>query len=269
MTIPRIPEHSPVPVYKRLLMTPYQCVQSFIRTYQIETVVSYAGRLDPMAEGVLLLLLGDANKERRKYEHMDKEYDVDILCGLRTDTGDLMGLVVDTVLPHREFNRVLLERVVDSCVGTHDMPYPAFSSAKVQGKPLYYYARRGELHTVTIPRHSVRIDEAKVTEVRSLTSGELEHYTRSTIPYVKGDFRQEKIMSNWEKVWQSHPTHVYTVIRVHVSCGSGAYMRSLAEYIGGELGIPMCAMKIKRTRVGRYGLKECLPVTQEEAVTTA
>jgi tRNA U55 pseudouridine synthase TruB len=57
-----------------------------------EIKFAYAGRLDPMAEGQLLILVGDTCKERDKYLNLDKEYEFEILLGLKSDTKDLLGL---------------------------------------------------------------------------------------------------------------------------------------------------------------------------------
>ena len=86
-----------VPVYKPVGKRPLECVELYKARNldDAHITVSYAGRLDPMAEGVLLLLVGDANARRREYEHLQKEYEVTVLVGVSTDTGDLMGKVTN------------------------------------------------------------------------------------------------------------------------------------------------------------------------------
>ena len=54
--------------------------------------MTYAGRLDPMAEGVLLILAGKTVYEKEKYLKLDKEYEGEILFGFETDTYDILGL---------------------------------------------------------------------------------------------------------------------------------------------------------------------------------
>jgi tRNA U55 pseudouridine synthase TruB len=54
--------------------------------------MTYAGRLDPMASGQLLILIGDECKKREKYDGLDKEYEVEILFGAESDTADILGL---------------------------------------------------------------------------------------------------------------------------------------------------------------------------------
>mgnify|MGYP000153282325 CR=1 FL=1 len=54
--------------------------------------ITYAGRLDPMAEGVLLLLAGDEVHKNEEYQKLDKEYEAEILIGFNTDTYDVLGI---------------------------------------------------------------------------------------------------------------------------------------------------------------------------------
>ena len=54
--------------------------------------LAYAGRLDPMAEGKLLVLIGDECKKQSSHTKLDKEYEVEIVLDLKTDTGDVLGL---------------------------------------------------------------------------------------------------------------------------------------------------------------------------------
>ena len=63
------------------------------RPHYEHEVLSYAGRLDPMAEGVLLCLVGSANKRREAYLELSKEYVLDVLFGFSTDTYDVLGRV--------------------------------------------------------------------------------------------------------------------------------------------------------------------------------
>ena len=78
-------------LYKNLGETPLERLER-LRTqkplYERE-VLSYAGRLDPMAEGVMLCLVGQANKRREQYLDLSKEYTIAVLFGVSTDTYDV------------------------------------------------------------------------------------------------------------------------------------------------------------------------------------
>ena len=77
-------------------LTPYQVVTKFKRKHPSykDIKIAYAGRLDPMAKGVLLLLVEPETKKREKYQKLPKEYEFEILFGVSTDTHDLLGLPI-------------------------------------------------------------------------------------------------------------------------------------------------------------------------------
>ncbi len=85
-------------------MTPLELVDRF-RERNLKyggKKMSYPGRLDPMAEGVLLVLVGDENKKMDNYMKLDKEYVAEILIGLSTDSLDLLGVVDDLKIANKE-----------------------------------------------------------------------------------------------------------------------------------------------------------------------
>jgi tRNA pseudouridine(55) synthase len=93
-------EANPQPVitiYKKKGETPYEALMRLrlARPEYAALPLSYAGRLDPMAEGVLIVLVGEENKYREKYLDLEKTYKVQILFGIGTDTYDVLGKVID------------------------------------------------------------------------------------------------------------------------------------------------------------------------------
>src|SRR3989344_2208467 len=83
-------------VYKPVGITPLEAVMRYKQKHpQYRTKkMSYPGRLDPMAEGVLVLLAGEDTKKMISFMKHDKEYVADILLGLSTDTLDILGMPV-------------------------------------------------------------------------------------------------------------------------------------------------------------------------------
>jgi tRNA pseudouridine55 synthase len=81
-------------LYKEISETPLECVKRFVKSNpEFENIkMGYAGRLDPMAKGLLLILVGDENKNKIKYEKLDKEYVFEVLFGISTDSYDILGI---------------------------------------------------------------------------------------------------------------------------------------------------------------------------------
>src|SRR6185436_8316630 len=79
---------------KNLGETPLACIERFRseRPEYAKTNMTYLGRLDPMAEGLLLVLAGNT-KDKQQYLDSDKAYEFEVLWGFETDTYDILGLV--------------------------------------------------------------------------------------------------------------------------------------------------------------------------------
>ncbi|MDL2266821.1 tRNA pseudouridine(55) synthase TruB [Desulfovibrio sp. OttesenSCG-928-G15] len=145
--------------------------------------IGHAGTLDPMATGVLLVLLGQATKISGHLMDMgEKTYSGIIRLGLVTDTWDAEGEVVQTCPVTKEHTEDL-DSVFASFVGTYEQEVPAYSAAKHQGKPLYALARkgaavpvkskivtisRGEAEMVGLERVRFRVTCSSGTYIRSL-----------------------------------------------------------------------------------------------------
>lgn len=128
--------------------------------------LGYAGRLDPMARGVLVLLVDDENKNRTQYEFFDKEYTFKCIFGLSTDTYDVLGLIQEKAgelsicsssLSPEQFQQELQNHFTTHFLGKHFQLYPPYSSVRVKGKPLFQWAKEGKLDQVTIPGKNVEI----------------------------------------------------------------------------------------------------------------
>ncbi len=246
-------------LYKARGETPLQRIERFRKENpEYKNIpMSYAGRLDPMAEGVLLILAGEANKKRNEYLNLDKEYTFDILFGFATDTYDVLGVMTDAVTraSHKAVRTPLLLEYIAQLPGTHSQKYPPFSSKPLEGQPLFVKARKGELEGFTLPEHRIEIFSASLVGMKRITDEELLEEVERSVKAVKGDFRQERILHLWRDAVRILYGMSFDVATVSIHCSSGTYVRSIAHELGGQLGIPALAMRIIRTRVGKYKLR--------------
>lgn len=113
-----------------------------VRAATGERSVGHTGTLDPFATGVLALAIGSATRLIQYLDESHKVYDATIRFGVAMDTGDPTGTVVaEAPVPHLDDEHVA--RVLAGFVGDRMQTPPAYSAVKVEGKPLYWYARRG------------------------------------------------------------------------------------------------------------------------------
>lgn len=248
---------------KRLGQTPLEAIDAWKKDHPAYAALPacYAGRLDPMAEGKLLVLLGEECKNQKQYHGLDKEYEIEVLLDLETDTGDVLGMP-------RAANKetvptaAAITRALSAHTGSHVVPYPAFSSKTVSGKPLFLYALEGTLATIQIPTHAETVYALRLESCVSYTTQEIQarilsmlaHAPRSEEPSkaLGADFRQDAIRAAWTKLLATSPNRSFAVLRLRVTCGSGTYMRTLAARIAASLKTQGLALSIRRTRIGRY-----------------
>ncbi len=304
--IRRIPKY--VVLEKKRGETPLEVLTAWKAAHSelVDVPASYAGRLDPMAEGKLLVLLGEECKKQGEYTKLDKEYEVEVLVGAGTDTGDVLGFVrsekelvaqksdaqmepkafkflnayeikklsapsapLDILhnshqtLQHLSpFTKHSIRKILKEEIGSYSRKYPIFSSKTVNGKPLFLYSLEGTLDTITIPEHIERIYSIQLQRTEQVSKAALqkiidEHLSvvpRSDEPSKAfgADFRQDEVRERWLAFFKDTPQENFIILKLSVVCGSGAYMRTLAERIGTNFGTNALALSIKRTKLGKY-----------------
>ncbi|MFH1186669.1 MAG: hypothetical protein V1697_00685 [Candidatus Levyibacteriota bacterium] len=237
---------------KKIGETPLETVQKFKENnpeYQ-DQKLGYAGRLDPMAEGLLLVLVGKECKKRKEYESLLKTYEFEILFGISTDTFDVMGKIVK-LNPEIKITEKQLEKVSIGFVGKHFQKYPPYSSPRVKGKPLFWWARKNRLNEIDIPKKRIQIYSLQFISLRNISSEKLLKKVHKRIKIVKGDFRQREILEIWDKNIKNKDLE-FQIAKLKIECSSGTYVRSIADEIGKKLKIPSLALSINRRKIGNF-----------------
>lgn len=121
-------------------LTSHDVVAKVRRILQTRSV-GHAGTLDPMATGLLVLLIGQGTKLSDYILSGNKGYRVDIQFGRRTDTLDRTGQTLGSI-QSMQFDPDWLAQTAVEFQGSMDLKVPLFSATKVQGKKLYQYARQ-------------------------------------------------------------------------------------------------------------------------------
>ena len=153
-------EYGVINLYKERGISSFQSVERVRSIFRIKKG-GHGGTLDPEAEGVLPVLLGRATRVSSLFLKSNKEYSVDFLLGIKTDTYDMAGQVIERVeefsLSREEFVKAL-----SSFRGTYLQVPPRYSAIKVKGKRAYELARKGV--DFTLPPREVTCLEARLEE---------------------------------------------------------------------------------------------------------
>lgn len=184
--------------------------------------VGHAGTLDPLATGVLLVLVGrSATKRQAEFMDKPKQYEAELTFGSVTESRDAEGEKHQTATLEElaALDQSAIEKVLPQFTGTIQQRPPAYSAIKVDGQPLYKKAREGKITNEEIPAREVTIDSIEIL---------------SFVPVV--------------------PPFPPTV-RLRINCQKGVYIRSLAHDIGQVLGVGSYMSALVRTAVGEYTLE--------------
>lgn len=246
-------------IYKPAGMTPLQLIHAVKEKYPEfkNQKIGYAGRLDPLAHGVMLLMVEDATREREKYLGLDKMYEFEVLFGLETDTFDLLGLVKETH-PSEEIVREKVRLFVNKYKKKKTHVYPPYSSKTVQGKPLFWWARNNKLSEIVIPERAIEIMDFDVLSFKELSKSALQKKVNGTLEVVNGDFRQKEISEAWETFFRNNKKEIFQTASFRLHCSSGTYVRGFVHELGNYLGCGAVTLDILRTQVGTFTLDTSL-----------
>ncbi len=186
----------------------------------------HAGTLDVLAEGLLIVGVGEGTKALRHFVGLPKTYEAVVCLGRSTTTDDREGAVEEEA-DARYLTYEQVAEVVRAMVGPLSLPVPRWSAVRVGGKRLYHLARQGK-DSLTPPLRQMEVHEATLVAFDPTPHPDAPHLRHAHI------------------VW-------------HVA--SGTYIRSLARELGRRLGVPASLCWLQRTAIGPYNIKDPRVVT--------
>ncbi len=211
-------------------MTSFSVVARIRKMLHVKKV-GHAGTLDPFATGLLTIAVGRATRVLRYMENHDKTYRATMVLGAKTSTGDVDGEVIGGRKPSLEEREELLRddgakirEAVSSMVGEISQVPSVYSAIKINGRPAYDYARKGE--QVEMKSRLVTIYSIEV-----------------------------------HRIWEEQGV---IRVDMTVACSKGTYIRSLCEDIGEKLGFGAFCEELRRLSSGQYSLADAYTPEQLE-----
>ncbi|MBY0310405.1 hypothetical protein K2Q16_04670 [Patescibacteria group bacterium] len=223
--------------------------------------LTYAGRLDPMASGKLLVLIGEECKQQDNYRGLDKAYDIEILFGVASDTGDVLGIIEEQ--PSYRTESINWRAITPTLIGEVTLPYPHYSAKTVLGVPLHTWAVTGHIDKISIPDKNSTIHDLSFSGERTATRSELWRDATTKIALLPtvtddrkalgNDFRRPEVLASWERFSTAgNAADVFVIISFSCICSSGTYMRTLADELAKKANTRGLAFSIHRTHIGTY-----------------
>jgi len=215
-----------LPVDKPSGITSHDVV-NIVRKIAGERRVGHAGTLDPMATGLLMVMVGPATRLAPYLTAAEKHYEARIVFGTETDTHDAEGAIVRNAdVPGRLSEAAVAAEVLESAIGTIEQVPPAYSAVKLSGRKAYELARSGE--QVDLAARSVRLIEAELLQV-------------DTGPPLAWD--------------------------VSLQVSKGFYVRSFARDMGRSLDTVAHLGALRRTASGKTTVNDAISIEQLETTT--
>jgi tRNA pseudouridine55 synthase len=245
--------------YKPLGWTPLQVIEHLQKTNSdlIGKSITYAGRLDPAAEGVLILLTGEAIKNKDAFLNLPKIYHAKFLFGVATDSYDVLGLATKAIPTNFELDKI--REILNTYLGKRAFTLPPYSSAVVKGKALFQWARENRLKEIELPKKEFEIKKIALQNLSTITAKSIYKTISNTINLVQGDFRQNQITTRWQENLQNGNQN-FQVLELILTVGSGTYIRAIADQIGKDLGSSAILFSLVRTEVGNYNIEDSIVV---------
>lgn len=218
-------ENGLILVYKRKGKTSRNVVENISKKYGAKA--GHIGTLDPMAKGLLPILVGNSCKLSKYLMEHDKTYLVEMKFGYNTETLDIEGKILEEDIHFRENNIVdneffdMIIMAMKKELGTKKQIPPIYSAKKLNGKKLYEIARK---------------DKEKAIEMAKEKAKEITIYNMYDI--------------SLKELWDNYPKDI--VLSFKVECSSGTYIRSLVRDIAENMGTIAIMTDLRRIAVGNY-----------------
>lgn len=223
-------------IFKPIGYTPKDCIIEYQKRTNINKKIAFAGRLDPMAYGLLPLIIHESDdatvvqKIKESLQGSYKTYQFKLILGLESDTFDILGLA-----KRREsINKLSL----DNIKGRHIQSYPPYSSQKAYSKyykkkvPLWKLAKEGRLPK-TLPTREVDVEYIKFLDETKITNEELLEIIKIRFDALleKTNYRNDEIAECWNNMLKFKEE--FKVYHLEAKVSSGTYIRSIGNDLEG------------------------------------
>lgn len=225
---------NPLLLIKPKGITSFSAINELKKILPKKTKIGHAGTLDPMATGLLIVLIGrEQTKLQSDFLTLDKKYIAEITFGVSSNTYDIdSNSVLSYSTNFKDLRNLKLEDITkmleENFKGEINQTVPAYSAVKVRGNKMYQYARKGE--SVSLPVKKVSIYNFKIISFENNYNKQIDDL--SLLPKLTIEFVVSK----------------------------GTYIRSIANDLGGLLGVGGVLSGLERAAIGKYNVHSAINI---------
>lgn len=245
-----------IPVYKPLGASSHQLAQKVGTVYGEKA--THTGTLDPMAEGVLIVLTGEDRFAKQKYSDTQKIYEFEILIGFTTDSHDLLGLITsqNTDGENKTFLKEHIIKALEEIKSNPQQIIPTFSAKRQGGKSGFDLGRAGlDLPKIEEP---ISIYELDLIDQRMIDKESLIKVIIMKLQTVSGDFRQMEITDQWKSVFNGLKQEHFTILKCRGATSKRTYIRGIVRDLSELINVSCTTFSITRVQNGQYAIEDCI-----------
>ncbi len=217
---------------------------------------THTGTLDPMAEGVLLVLTGEDRFKKGSLSEYAKIYEFAALLGVSTDSNDLLGLVTAVEKGGFSLDEVKLRAAAQTFAGRQQQRLPDFSAKRSGGESYFDLAKAGRKPPAAY--EEIEIYSLELAKLKKISAQQLKQALTQKIKLVEGDFRQLEILDRWQQFFLQDAPESFWLASFTAQVSKRTYIRALVRDLGAKLGIPTTTFSLVRTANGPYTIADCL-----------
>ena len=212
--------------------------------------VTLCGKLDIMAQGLLLLLFDNDCKNMTQNLTHDKIYKFQILWGIQTDTDDPLGIIQNTQNID-SIDHSFIQNNLTNFIGTFNQKFHIYSAITASNKSgerhkLWKWAKLQRLQEIDIPSKQVSVKYIKLLNTSKVSLQHIKSNIINKLQRVKGDYRQDIIKEQWIHFNQQQTFYI-TEFEAHVS--TGFYIRQFVRDLSSQTNLIGLAFSIDRTSI--------------------
>ena len=209
---------------------------NYIRNVTGIRKVGHSGTLDPLASGLLIILVGrNYTKLQDVFLKKKKTYVCTAQLGIETDTYDSTGTIINKAdwEKLKNITSSIVELALKSYRGDFFQTVPAFSAIKMNGQKLYRKALKKTLDLDSLPQKKVTVESLILTKL------------------------------------QKHLKNKVIYITIEATVGSGTYIRSLIHDLGKQLGVGAVITELRRTKIADFSVENAHKITGVKTLSYA
>ncbi len=221
---------------------------------------THTGTLDPMAEGVVVILTGNDRLKKSDYSQDLKVYKFEIVFGFTTDSHDLLGLIQETIQTQLNSEKIhqLISEVLPDFLGRQKQVQPMFSAQRVNGRSGFDLAKVNQFFDQKI--NDVEVHSIILKKITEISLDTFEKNLFKKVNLIDGDFRQPEILAQWKKTIAQLTEDSITklpILTLETTVSRRTYIRAITRDLAKKIGIPATTYSIIRTKNAGFDKKSC------------